>query len=103
MTTPKGDIFKEVNSPPFKMGCHLNPEHAYYKEKNYRSSDIRMYYDSVDGERTFLEPTLVNSTSVEVTFNPEVQGSFGLSCVVRLRGTTQHRGVCRQNVVVGGT
>ena len=102
MTTPKGDLFKEVNSEPFKLTCHLNPEDAYYKDNDYRSGDLRMYYDLLGGERVFLEPTLLNSSAMEVTFDPSVQGHFRVNCVVQLRGTAAQRGVCSQIVYVGG-
>jgi len=102
VTIPKGDVNVEVGSEPFALYCRLNPYHDYYTKSKLDSSNLEFALAGEDGVPVPLTSNVVNDTTIVATFQPGSRKRMDLiRCLLNI-GRDQQRGVCQQNVYVGG-
>ena len=100
MTIPRGDIRVEVGSPPFDIFCRLNPAHPY--TPLFGSRALGLYLAGAEGGEVRMDTTVVNATTIRGRFDPGLDMRLDLvSCRIDA-GAGTLKGVCNQNVYVGG-
>ncbi len=104
---PRGDSNIEVSSKPFPVYCRLNPEHEYYTT-GLNSSRLRIYKSLTDGRRP-LDSTVLNSTTIMATINPDTKREDFVECLIDVSQTRfassqkqpEMKGICSQHFLIG--